>query len=106
MSSKYEIVIRRARLRRNPEALVDIGISGGKITAIEAQLNAGSAADLDAQAGLVSESFVNPHLHLCKVYTREMLDDQLLTGYHAAGMGKAMTTIELAANVKQQYNEV
>lgn len=105
MSSKYEIVIRRARLRRNPEALVDIGISGGKITAIEAQLNAGSAADLDAQAGLVSESFVNPHLHLCKVYTREMLDDQLLTGYHAAGMGKAMTTIELAANVKQQYNE-
>lgn len=104
MSSKYEIVIRRARLRRNPEALVDIGISGGKITAIEAQLNAGSAADLDAQAGLVSESFVNPHLHLCKVYTREMLDDQLLTGYHAAGMGKAMTTIELAANVKQQYN--
>lgn len=106
MSSKYEIVIRRARLRRNPEALVDIGISGGKITAIEAQLNASSAADLDAQAGLVSESFVNPHLHLCKVYTREMLDDQLLTGYHAAGMGKAMTTIELAANVKQQYNEV
>lgn len=106
MSSKYEIVIRRARLRRNPDALVDIGISGGKITAIEAQLNASSAADLDAQAGLVSESFVNPHLHLCKVYTREMLDDQLLTGYHAAGMGKAMTTIELAANVKQQYNEV
>ena len=105
MNNQYDIVIHRARLRRNSEALVDIGISGAKIAAIEAQLSAGSAADLDAQGGLVSESFVNPHLHLCKVYTREMLDDQLLTGYHAAGMGKAMNTIELAANVKQHYSE-
>ena len=105
MTSKYEIVIRRARLRKIPEELVDISISGGKIAAIAPQLNAGSATEIDAQAGLVSESFANPHLHLCKVYTRGMLDDQLLTGYHAAGMGKAMTTIELAANVKQQYSE-
>ncbi len=65
MNTQYDIVIHRARLRRNPEALVDIGISGGKIAAIEAQLTASSAADLDAQAGLVSESFINPHLHLC-----------------------------------------
>ncbi len=105
MNTQYDIVIHRARLRRNSEALVDIGISGAKIAAIEAQLSAGSAADLDAQGGLVSESFVNPHLHLCKVYTREMLDDQLLTGYHAAGMGKAMNTIELAANVKKHYSQ-
>jgi cytosine deaminase len=105
MTSNYEIVIRRARLHKNPEELEDIGISSGKIAAIAPQLNAGSATEIDAQAGLVSESFANPHLHLCKVYTREMLDDQLLTGYHTASMGKAMTTIELAANVKQQYSE-
>ena len=104
MPNQYEIVIHHARLRGNREELVDIGIAAGHIAAIEVQLSAGSAADLDAQGGLVSESFVNPHLHLCKVYTREMLDDELLTGYHAAGMGKAMNTIELAANVKQHYS--
>jgi cytosine deaminase len=60
---------------------------------------------IDAQGNLVTESFVNPHLHLCKVYTRQMMDDEALTGYHAEGMGKAMTTIELAARVKEKYAE-
>jgi cytosine deaminase len=60
---------------------------------------------VDAQGKLVTESFVNPHLHLCKVYTRQLMDDEALTGYHAEGMGKAMTTIELAARVKEKYAE-
>ena len=60
---------------------------------------------IDAEGNLVTESFVNPHLHLCKVYTRQMMDDEALTGYHAEGMGKAMTTIELAARVKEKYAE-
>jgi cytosine deaminase len=34
-----------------------------------------------------------------------MMDDEALTGYHAEGMGKAMTTIELAARVKEKYAE-
>jgi len=35
-----------------------------------------------------------------------MMDDEALKGYHAEGMGKAMTTIELAARVKEKYDEV
>jgi cytosine/creatinine deaminase len=33
------------------------------------------------------------------------MDEEALTGYHAEGMGKAMTTIELAALVKEKYDE-
>jgi cytosine deaminase len=34
-----------------------------------------------------------------------MMDEEALTDYHAEGMGKAMTTIELAARIKEKYNE-
>jgi cytosine deaminase len=53
----------------------------------------------------VTESFVNPHLHLCKVYTLQMMDEDALRDYHGADMGKAMTAIELAARVKESYDE-
>jgi len=92
-------------LRGNPESLVDIGIVDGKILSLEENLAADAGMLIDAQGNLVTESFVNPHLHLCKVYTREMMDDEALTDYHAEGMGKAMTTIELAARIKEKYDE-
>jgi cytosine deaminase len=34
-----------------------------------------------------------------------MMDEEALTGYHAEEMGRAMTTIELAARVKEKYDE-
>lgn len=104
MPLEYDLVIRHARLRGKAAQPVDIGIQGGKITAIQETLGP-AAADLDAGGGLVTESFVNPHLHLCKVYTLEMMDEQALKDYHGADMGKAMTAIELAARVKEQYDE-
>ena len=100
----FDILIKHAKLRGQTK-LFDIGIKGGKITKIEENIKEDSETTLDAKANLVTESFVNPHLHLCKVYTREMMDDEALTGYHAADMGKAMTTIELAALVKEKYDE-
>jgi cytosine deaminase len=54
---------------------------------------------------LVTESFVNAHLHLCKVYTLEMMDEEAMRDYHESDMGKAMTAIELAARVKEKYDE-
>jgi cytosine/creatinine deaminase len=104
MPAHFDILIQRAQLRGQAET-VDIGIQGGKITALAPALEGESALALDAEGNLVTESFVNPHLHLCKVYTRQMMDDEALTGYHAVGMGKAMTTIELAARVKEKYAE-
>jgi len=84
---------------------VDIAITGGQIVSLEENLVGDAEIVIDAQGDLVTESFVNPHLHLCKVYTRAMMDEEALTDYHAEGMGKAMTTIELAARIKEKYDE-
>ncbi len=104
MPGYFDILIKHAQLR-SPSQIVDIGIEGGNITALAEQLEGEAELTIDSQRNLVTESFVNPHLHLCKVYTRQMMDDEALTGYHAEGMGKAMTTIELAARVKEKYAE-
>ena len=104
MPEPFDILIRHAQVRGRSQ-LADIGIGNGKITALAEHLEDEAELTMDAEGNLVTESFVNPHLHLCKVYTRQMMDDEALTGYHAAGMGKAMTTIELAARVKEKYAE-
>jgi cytosine deaminase len=104
MPGRFDILMRHAQLRSHSQP-VDIGIEDGKIISLEERLDGEAALTIDAERNLVTESFVNPHLHLCKVYTRQMMDDEALTGYHAEGMGKAMTTIELAARVKEKYAE-
>lgn len=105
MIQTFDLIIRNARLRRQPAALVDIGLAGGKIAAIETSLAGQTGLELEAEGKLVTESFVNPHLHLCKVYTLAMTDDAAMKNYHGAEMGKAMSAIELAAQVKAQYDE-
>src|SRR5688572_23165977 len=104
MPQHFDILIQRAQLRGQSQ-LIDIGIENGKIIALAEHLEVNSDLTIDTQGNLVTEAFVNPHLHLCKVYTRQMMDEEALTGYHAEGMGKAMTTIELAAQVKEKYAE-
>ena len=104
MPQYFDILIKNAQLRGSA-GLNDIAIFNGSIASIEKDLESNAALSLDAQGNLVTESFVNPHLHLCKVYTRQMMDEETLTGYHSEGMGKAMTTIELAAKVKEKYAE-
>ena len=104
MSQHFDILIKRAKLRDRTQA-TDIGIADGKIVSLSEGIEGDSDLMIHAEGNLVTESFVNPHLHLCKVYTRQMMDDEALTGYHAEDMGKAMTTIELAARVKEKYAE-
>jgi len=101
----FDILIRRARLRGRSGGLFDIGITGGRIAAIEGHIDAEARIEIEAQGNLVTESYVNPHLHLCKVYTLQMMDEEALKDYHGEGMGKAMTAIELAARVKERYDE-
>ena len=105
MTNSFDVLIKHARLRGIPESLVDIGISGGQIASIEERISEEAKSVIDAQGSLVTESFVNPHLHLCKVYTLQMMDEDALTAYQGEGMGKAMTAIELAARVKEKYDE-
>lgn len=105
MANQFDLIVRQAQLRGKPGKLVDIGIRAGKIAEIGEGLPAGAAAEVQAGGNLVTESFVNPHLHLCKVYTLQMMDEEALKDYHGADMGKAMTAIELAARVKEKYDE-
>jgi cytosine deaminase len=105
MPNQFDILIRNAILRREGGTLFEIGITNGKITALGKDLSGAAKKTIDAEGNLVTESFVNPHLHLCKVYTLQMMDEEALTAYQGEGMGKAMNAIELAARVKEKYDE-
>ena len=102
---RFDIVIRGARLRARPDHVVDVAVAGGRIAAIGERLTGGASVEIDARGGMVTESFVNPHLHLCKAWTRGMMDDAAGRDYQAAGMGRAMSAIERAAAVKARYDE-
>ena len=45
----------------------------------------------------MTESFVNTHLHLDKVFTLSSLGDAALADYQSGDMGNAMSAIETAA---------
>lgn len=105
MPKKFDILIKNVQIRSQAGKILQIGIADGKITAIGDQIDGTAATEIDAHGNLVTESFVNPHLHLCKVFTLQMLDEGALRDYHGAEMGKAMTAIELAARVKDRYDE-
>lgn len=101
----YDILIKNAKLRKFPNESMCVGITGGKVSAIAQSLPEDAAQIIDAGGCLVTESFVNGHLHLCKVYTLEMAGQAALGEYHHGGMGGAMTAIERAADFKAAYDE-
>jgi len=96
-----DLVIRNAALRNGNT--VDIGVADGLIASIGDVATSGSK-EIDAGGMLVTESYANPHLHLCKVWTLDKMDEAALKDYHGGSMGKAMTAIELAARVKDDYD--
>ena len=97
-----DLIVRNAKLRSGER--VDIAISDGKYAEIAANISDSATQELDAAGNLVSESFTVPQLHLDKVYTVDWLEEAA-AGYFDEGMGGAMTTIELAAEVKRHYQE-
>jgi cytosine/creatinine deaminase len=104
MDQPFDIAIRRARLRGR-DRLAEIGIKQGRIVAIAEDLDRRGIREIDAGGNLVTESFVNPHLHLCKVWTLPMMEEEALKSYQSDAMGKAMAGIELAAKIKEKYAE-
>lgn len=101
----YDIIIRNARTRSSGASLVEIGIADGLVARIDARIGDDAAEVLDAAGCLATESFVNGHLHLDKVYTLEMVGQDALRNYRDGSMGGAMTAIEQAARVKDSYDE-
>jgi len=100
----YDLLIRHAKTRFSGEEPLDIGIKEGRIVSIKKTLEGAADQIIDADGKLVTESFVNGHLHLCKVYTLDMIGDKALISYHGESMGRAMTAIELASQVKEKYD--
>jgi cytosine deaminase len=94
------LTILGAQLRTEPD-LVDIEITNGLIHSIEpAGSRPPQGQPLEARKHLVTESFVNTHLHLDKVFTLSSLGDDALADYQSGDMGSAMSAIETAATVK------
>ena len=81
MSEQYDILIKHARLRSEPDDLLDIGISDGVIKKIDKGISSNGATEVNARGNLVTEAFVNTHLHLCKVYTLMMMGDEAMQAY-------------------------
>lgn len=102
---KYDCIITGAKTRFSQGKILDIGIKDGKIAKIGEGIEGEASETIDASGRLVTESFVNGHLHLCKVYTLGMVGDKALASYQGEAMGKAMTAIELASKVKERYDE-
>jgi cytosine deaminase len=59
----FDLIVRNANLadgRKN----IDIGIQGGKIVAVERNIEAQAQEEIDATGRLVSPPFVDPHFHM------------------------------------------
>ncbi|MEA3309192.1 MAG: amidohydrolase family protein [Chloroflexota bacterium] len=102
---QFDLLITNAKTRFSNGKLLNIGIQAGRIAELGPTVAGEATQTIDAGGQLVTESFVNGHLHLCKVYTLPMMDDAALGAYTGGSMGGAMTAIELAAQVKEQYDE-
>jgi cytosine deaminase len=102
---EFDLLITNARTRFAEGKLLDIGIRQGRVLGIAENLAGSAAQVIDAAGRLVTESFVNGHLHLCKVYTLTMVGEDALGSYTSGAMGGAMTAIEQAARVKERYDE-
>ena len=101
----FDLLITEARTRFSDGELLDIAIQNGKIQKLGKNLEGDAKNNLSADGNLVTESFINGHLHLDKVYTLAMIGDEALRSYTGGTMGGAMTAIEQAATVKDSYDE-
>ncbi|MDV4155579.1 amidohydrolase family protein [Rhizobium brockwellii] len=59
----FDLIVRNANLPDGRKG-IDIGIQGGKIVAIESNLQAQAGEEIDATGRLVSPPFVDPHFHM------------------------------------------
>jgi len=98
----YDLVVADATLRGR-EGRWRVGVDGSRIGAVTTEPISGRE-EVDAAGALVTESFVNGHLHLDKVHTLDRVGDAALTAYTAGDMASALTSIELASAVKADYD--
>src|SRR3954449_8508977 len=98
------LVITEARLRSGD--VVDLHCADGRVAALAptgALPVPGGAGVVEAGGGLVTEPFVDAHLHLDKVRTLPLVGEEALQAYTAAGMADSARGIDLASAVKRHY---
>ncbi|WP_448623644.1 amidohydrolase family protein [Geodermatophilus sp. URMC 64] len=98
------LVVTEARLRSGD--VVDVHCDGGTVRAIvpTGEQPVPDGADVvPADGGLVTEPFVDAHLHLDKVRTLPLVGDEALRAYTAGGMAESAAAIDLASAVKRHY---
>ena len=84
---------------------VDVGVRDGLIAEVSAaDLDGDADRTIDADGRLLSPSFVDPHIHLDKVYTHVAAGEDALQRYQRGDMGGAMGAIEAASAVKADYD--
>ena len=69
---EWDLLVHDA-VRLDDAAPVSIGIRDGRIEAVAPTLDGHAAARIDARGGLVTPSFVDPHFHIDKVLSRDLL---------------------------------
>ena len=67
-----DMIIRRTRIS-DEQPLMDIGITDGKITAIEQAIEQTADQEIDAEGRVALPGFVEPHLHLEKAFLHRRL---------------------------------
>lgn len=90
----FDLILRGARLRDG--RLVDLGLSAGRIAAIEPQLPEGIAPEYLCHGHLVSPSFVDAHFHL---------DSALTLGGRENRSGTLLEGIQLWSKIKPDLTE-
>jgi cytosine deaminase len=93
----FDLVLRRANLPDGRFA-IDIGISGGRIVAVEKALAVSGGREIDATGRLVSPAFVDPHFHMDATLSlglpRLNRSGTLLEGIALWGELKPLLTVE------------
>ena len=69
---EWDLLIHDA-VRLDDAVPVSIGIRDGRVEAVAPTLDGHAAARIDARGGLVTPSFVDPHFHIDKVLSRDLL---------------------------------
>jgi len=92
-----DLIIRNAKLK-GEEELLDIGVQGGKIAAVEKKISGKGKEEIDAKGRLTTPAFANPHIHPDKAFLSDKVDPLRKTG----GSAEA---VELTNVVKKNYTK-
>ncbi|HEX4765910.1 MAG TPA: amidohydrolase family protein [Lichenihabitans sp.] len=92
----FDLVFRNARIARQEERIVDIGVRNGRFEAIEAHLPPGTGPEEVCGGALVLPGFVETHLHL---------DKSCILGRCRCREGTLSEAVSLVAQAKRDFTE-